>query len=388
MLGSPAATVGRAHGYSRGHRDYGDEARHNGARHTDHRGRRLQNLGSGLDKPRGIAGRYPRLQKNRREEQHMISRGAARVVAQAIAIALGMALVEGAFAADAADATSGVSSDQLAEVVVTAEKRTTTVQETAASITAVSAEEIADRGIVDFNSLAQSVPGISMRTAGPGQTEFEMRGLNSAGGNTSMVGFYLDETPLSSPASAQLGKVEIDPTLYDLNRVEVLRGPQGTLYGSSSMGGTVKLVPNAPQLGAFAASGETDVSYTGSGGDFNHKVNGMVNLPIGDTVAIRVVGSEISDSGWIQRNVLQDGAPPDLGHFPSVSRPANFYSYPLVEQINGANTTTIDSARISLLWKPSDVLSINPMAMSQRTTQDAPNAVDVNGDPTHPTVPD
>ena len=161
---------------------------------------------------------------------------------------------------------------------------------------------------MDFNSLAQSVPGISMRTSGPGQTEFEMRGLNSAGGNTSQVGFYLDETPLSSPASAQLGKEEIDPTLYDLNRVEVLRGPQGTLYGSSSMGGTVKLVPNAPQLGTFAASGETDVSYTGSGGSINEKLNGMVNLPIGDTAALRIVGSQLSDSGWIKRLVIQDGA--------------------------------------------------------------------------------
>lgn len=84
-------------------------------------------------------------------------------------------------------------------MIVTAEKRATNLQETAASITAVSADDIAARGLTDFSSLAQSVPGIAMRTAGPGQTEFEMRGLNSAGGSTSMVGFYLDETPLSSP---------------------------------------------------------------------------------------------------------------------------------------------------------------------------------------------
>jgi iron complex outermembrane recepter protein len=279
--------------------------------------------------------------------------------------------------------------DQLQEVVVTAEKRAATVQETAASITAVSSEEIADRGIVDFNSLAQSVPGISMRTSGPGQTEFEMRGLNSAGGNTSQVGFYLDETPLSSPASAQLGKAEIDPTLYDLNRVEVLRGPQGTLYGSSSMGGTVKLVPNAPQLSTFAAAGETDVSYTGSGGSINEKINGMLNLPLGETAAVRIVGTQISDSGWIKRLAIQDGAVAvDSGVFPEVTRPANFYTAPLQEEIDGANTTTISSVRISLLWKPLDNLSITPMAMWQLTQQGAPDAVDVNGNPTHPTTPD
>jgi outer membrane receptor protein involved in Fe transport len=300
-----------------------------------------------------------------------------------MALALGVALVPSAYA----DSTS-VSEEQIPEVIVTATKRASTVQDTSASITAVSQQDITDRGIVDFNSLAQSVPGISMRTSGPGQTEFEMRGLNSAGGNTSQVGFYLDETPLSSPASAQLGKEEIDPTLYDLNRVEVLRGPQGTLYGSSSMGGTVKLVPNPPQLGTFAASGENVISDTGSGGSINHQINGMVNLPFGDTVALRIVGTDNSDSGWIQRNVIQDGAVAvDAGTFPNVTRPANFYTAPLQEQINGANSTTIDSVRMSLLWKPMDNLSITPTLMWQLTQQAAPDAVDVNGNPTHPTVP-
>jgi iron complex outermembrane receptor protein len=318
----------------------------------------------------------------------MTSSTARSAVASAVAMALGLALAPSAFAQQV-QAASGVSADQLQEVVVTAEKRTSTVQDTAASITAVSAQEIADRGIVDFNSLATSVPGIAMRSAGPGQTEFEMRGLSSAGGNSSMVGFYLDETPLSSPASAQLGKEEIDPTLYDLQRVEVLRGPQGTLYGSSSMGGTVKLVPNPPQLGTFAASGEIDTGYTSDGGSFNQKVNGMVNLPIGDTVSVRFVGSEISDSGWIKRIVLADGAPVDTGGYATQNnaRPANFYTYPDSEVINGANSTTIDSARMSLLWKPMDNLTVQPMLMYQLTRQAAPDQIDVNGNPTHPSLP-
>jgi outer membrane receptor protein involved in Fe transport len=302
-------------------------------------------------------------------------------------LALGLAFAATVYAD--ADSDAG---DQLPQMVVTATKRTSTVQDTAASITAVSSEDITDRGIVDFNSLAQSIPGISQRTSGPGQTEFEMRGLNSAGGNTSQVGFYLDETPLSAPASAQLGKEEIDPSLYDLNRVEVLRGPQGTLYGSSSMGGTVKLIPNAPQLGTFTASGEDSVSYTGSGGSINHKVNGMVNLPFGDTIALRIVGSETSDSGWIKRLVIQDGAVGvDPGSYstgnPPLTRPANFYTAPLQEEIDGANSTTIDTVRAAILWKPTDNLSITPSVMWQLTQQDAPDAVDVNGDPTHPTVP-
>ena len=86
-----------------------------------------------------------------------------------------------------------------------------------------------------------------MRTAGPGQTEYEMRGLTSAGGSTATVGFYLDETPLSASAVALNGRTVIDPDLFDLNHVEVLRGPQGTLYGAGSMGGTIKLVTNQPE---------------------------------------------------------------------------------------------------------------------------------------------
>src|ERR1700679_2670964 len=132
-----------------------------------------------------------------------LNRVAGSKVAQALASFLGLSLGMVAHASTATD-TSESSADQIPEIVVTATKRVSTVQETSASITAISAEDIAERGLVDFNSLAQSVPGLAMRTSGPGQTEFEMRGLNSAGGNTSMVGFYLDETPLSAPAAAQL----------------------------------------------------------------------------------------------------------------------------------------------------------------------------------------
>ena len=81
----------------------------------------------------------------------------------------------------------------------------------------------------------------------PGLTEYEARGLASNGGAAPTVGFYLDEIPLSPPALSQSGKVVIDPNLYDVDRVEVLRGPQGTLYGSGSMGGTIKVVTNATE---------------------------------------------------------------------------------------------------------------------------------------------
>src|SRR5579859_685963 len=139
-----------------------------------------------------------------------------------------------------AETAAGAADEALQEIVVTAEKRESTVQKTPISITAISGAELQAQGISDMLSVAQQVPGISFKTSGPGQTEFEMRGLTSTGGESPTVGFYLDDAVLTPAAMAQNGKTVIDPTLFDLNRVEILRGPQGTLYGAGSMGGTVK----------------------------------------------------------------------------------------------------------------------------------------------------
>lgn len=139
----------------------------------------------------------------------------------------------------------------------------------------------AAEGVDGIYGIVTSTPGLSIRSAGPGQTELEMRGLSSGGGSSSTVGFYLDETPLSPPANALNGKVVIDPDLFDLNRVEVLRGPQGALYGSGSMGGTVKLLTNQPNPTKFEAEVSAEASGTEKGGA-NGGVNAMVNLPIVD----------------------------------------------------------------------------------------------------------
>src|SRR5476651_1417093 len=139
----------------------------------------------------------------------------------------------------------------LEEIIVTAEKRESTVQATPIAMTALSAGDLSEQNIGSIQDLVGAIPGISLRTAGPGQTEYEMRGLGSAGGSVATVGFYIDETPLSASAVALNGRTVIDADLYDLNRTEVLRGPQGTLYGAGSMGGTIKLVTNPAKLGTF-----------------------------------------------------------------------------------------------------------------------------------------
>ena len=168
---------------------------------------------------------------------------------------------------------------QLEEVVVTAQKRVSTVQDTPISIAAVSGDDLQARGVASLATLAQGTPGVSLKSEGPSQTEIEMRGMTSSGGNSATVGFYLDDIPLAGPASAQNGHVVIDPDLYDLNRIEILRGPQGTLFGSGSMGGTVRLITNQPNLSQFQSTAQSVLSGT-DGGGFNHKDNLMVNLPL------------------------------------------------------------------------------------------------------------
>ena len=108
----------------------------------------------------------------------------------------------------------------LEEIVVTAEKRDSTVQATPISMTALSAADLQQQNIATVEDLVGKVPGISLRTAGPGQTEYEMRGLSAGGGTAATVGFYIDETPLSASAVALNGRTVIDPDLFDLNHVE------------------------------------------------------------------------------------------------------------------------------------------------------------------------
>jgi iron complex outermembrane recepter protein len=262
-------------------------------------------------------------------------------------------------AADAAATTDATDTGGIQEVTVTAEKFNSTVQATPISISAVTGAQLQEEGITSVEDLAHELPGLSMRTAGPGETEYEARGLASNGGAAPTVGFYLDDIPLSPPALAQIGKVVIDPDIYDLNRIEVLRGPQGTLYGSSSMGGTVKLVTNQPQLGTFEGSAQGTVSYT-DGAAENGGANLMLNVPMGDVLALRVVAGDSFRSGWISRTVL-DPFPAENG-----AARGDVLTAPVASVTPGVDTLSIYGSRASLLFTPSDSFSIVALAMYQR----------------------
>jgi iron complex outermembrane receptor protein len=276
--------------------------------------------------------------------------------------------------ASAQTASNSDNAESLGEIVVTAQKRVSTVQDTPISITAVSGADIQDRGITDLSTLAAATPGVSLKSNGPGQTELEMRGMTSSGGNSATVGFYLDDIPMTAPAGAQNGKVVIDPTLYDLNRIEVLRGPQGTLYGSGSMGGTVKLITNQPNLTESQGSVESILSGT-DGGGFNHNDNFMVNIPIvNDQLALRIVGSEAYTSGWIDRIVANPFPLPTNG---GATR-GNVQAAPVESRRKGSNAEHLYGARATMLWKPTAELSITPSIFYQRITQEGPSAFDSN----------
>src|ERR1700682_5558814 len=259
-------------------------------------------------------------------------------------------LSSAANATDAAPATTDTGG--LSEITVTAEKFTSTIQNTPISISALSGDQPAAAGLTRIEDISHEIPGLPMRTAGPGLTEYEARGLASNGGAAPTVGFYLDEIPLSPPAVSQSGKVVIDPNLYDIERVEVLRGPQGTLYGSGSMGGTIKVITNQPKLGVFEGSGQGTGSYTDGGGG-NYGGNLMVNLPLGDKLALRIVLSDLYRSGWIDYKTVSP-FPIDL----TTHIRGNVLAAPVTNVFHHANDERLSGGRLSLLYKPSDDLSI------------------------------
>ena len=273
-----------------------------------------------------------------------------------------LSLSGGMLAQTAIAQQSRSDSSQLEEIIVTAEKRESTVQTTPISLTAVSGADIQDRGLANLDNLVQSVPGVSIRTSGPGMGEFEMRGIASTGGNSPTVGFYYDDVSLTSPSASNEGKIVISPALYDLNRVEVLRGPQGTLYGSGSMGGTIKVVPNAPNLNAFDASAQVTFGDTDHGG-FDHAENAMVNLPLGGGLAaVRIVGSYARDARWIDREVVAPGEFPA----PNGSVRGNVLAAPIANHYHDVNDVERTTVRVSALIQPIEGLSITPSFFYQK----------------------
>ncbi|MEE4202841.1 MAG: TonB-dependent receptor [Halieaceae bacterium] len=236
----------------------------------------------------------------------------------------------------------------LEEVVVTATKRESTIQDLPFSINAQTQADIQRSGATNLEELSRNVAGLTIQNLGPGQSQVAIRGV-SAGqivrdqpGVKEQVGVYLDESVVS------LSLFTPDFDLYDLARVETLRGPQGTLFGSGSIGGTIRNITEQPKLGVSEAAVEMDFNTVTDGNNGSH-LKGMVNVPISDNLAMRVVGYSTQYAGFIDA----------LGENGSRK-----------EDVNTGRRT---GGRVALKWTPTDALTITPRLVYQEIQTDGFN---------------
>ncbi len=187
------------------------------------------------------------------------------------------------------------------EVVVTASKRgDVSAQDTALSISVASSDMIAKQGLVGMDDFLRATPATNFLDRGAGRNGIIIRGVTASPQTDATVGVYIDETPLTGLGSSSPGSGgNPDLKFVDMERVEVLRGPQGTLYGDGSIAGTVRVIPNAPDLTTLSGEIAGNSSSTaGEGGD-NTMLRGVLNIPVvKDTFAIRVVAYDYDNSGY------------------------------------------------------------------------------------------
>jgi iron complex outermembrane recepter protein len=228
----------------------------------------------------------------------------------ATCIGFGLLLTAWGGWAAAQQAPQGVSAEPssnggIEEVVVTALKRDTTLQDTPISISAVTGASLTNAGIQDITHLIESVPSLTFQDQGPAATRIVIRGIWSAGEPT--VGLYYDEVPVSGAVGSgnDAGGATPLAKLFDVQRVEVLRGPQGTLYGSGSMGGTLRVIFNKPDMN-YEASVDADGIAT-DGGRGGYDAEGMINIPIiKDVLAARAVVYSENQGGYVDNTFLNE----------------------------------------------------------------------------------
>lgn len=237
------------------------------------------------------------------------------------------------------------------EIIVTAMLREQQLAEVPFSIAAPTGAELRAWGAEDIESIAANVAGFSIQNLGPGQSQVAIRGASSGQiardqpGVKEDVGVYLDDTPVS------LSLFTPDLDLFDVSRVEVLRGPQGTLFGAGSLAGTVRYISNQPELGISRVFGEVGVNWF-DGGDPGNNAKIGVNVPLGDQAALRAVGYSSRIGGYmdaVQPNLMVD------------------------ENVNDGTRTGV---RAALRFEPNERFSITPRVIFQRMRMDGWNRID------------
>lgn len=275
----------------------------------------------------------------------------------------------GASPAQEAPAATGV----LQEVIVTAQKRSQNIQDVPISITAITQKSLDMLGATGYLGYFGSVPGLSFQSAGPianengsvnSTTVLSLRGIAATTGSNT-VGFYINDTPMQF----------VDPSLFDVDRIEVLRGPQGTLYGASSMGGTIRIITNEPDSHGWGGDLEGTLGETQHGGS-NIDANAMFNVPIvAEHAALRLVAFSRDDSGYID-NIIS--GPTDASSSVVPGSTVNLGS----GVRDGVNTETLRGGRAALRMQflDNDALTVDLSDMQQDLR--------VGGDPTYKVVLD
>ncbi|HEX3843124.1 MAG TPA: TonB-dependent receptor [Steroidobacteraceae bacterium] len=251
-----------------------------------------------------------------------------------------------------AAAASSPPMQTLQEITVTASRRTQTAESIPYSLTVITPQQLADANVTDISSLASQVPGLSMYDFGArfaGATVPIIRGINATGSprgfrsfEQSPVGVYVDNSPMDD----YIG-------LIDLKRIEVLRGPQGTLYGAGALGGAIRLIPNDPELdtvsGQVEAGGDRIAHSSGTG----YTLDGVLNLPIGHQMAFRVAAKYDDQPGWIDVYGLLARSNAGVSGVPELANPADPVGSPgIYRNRPDWNDQKTFTGRASLLWQP------------------------------------
>ena len=238
------------------------------------------------------------------------------------------------------------------DIIVTAQKREQRLIDVPQSVSVVSGEALENIQATNFSDYLKLVPGLQLTQTTPGFGRLVLRGVNT-GGVASTVAVYQDETTFGSSSGLVNGAILAgDFDTFDVERIEVLRGPQGTIYGASSMGGVLKYVTRKPELGAFEARARGSVEAT-KGGDESYLGSAVVNVPLGETLAFRASGFYRDFGGFID-SIGTGGSDLD----------------------NDINSSKSYGGRASLLFKPSEAFSVQLGAYLQNLDTDASSSVD------------
>jgi outer membrane receptor protein involved in Fe transport len=251
-----------------------------------------------------------------------------------------------------------VDSNALEEMIVTAQKRTETLQSVAASLEVLDTKKLESLQATSFDQYARYLPSLSAQNSGPGHENLYIRGLTNASdglevGSQPTVAVYLDEQPVTTIGN------NLDVHIYDMARVEELSGPQGTLYGSSAMAGTLRLITNKPSTQGFTAGYDLN-SNVMTGGATGWIAEGFVNLPLTEHAAVRLVGFSERDGGYIN----------------NVPRPPETYPTSGAVRSNAAlarrhfNAVSTSGARAALGIDLDNSWTITPSAMLQHQAAD------------------